>query len=46
MAFFVISKFALDKIKNYKIYWEKEPLSYFLKKKNYLHSSMMGFGKA
>ena len=45
-GFFVISKFALDKIKNYKIYWEKEPLSYFLKKKKLFAFKHDGFWKS
>ncbi len=45
-GFFVIDKSAIDKIKNNNTYWEKEPLSYYLKKKNCLHLNTMGFGKA
>ena len=32
-GFFVISKSAIKKIKNKEIYWEKEPLTYYLKQK-------------
>ena len=45
-GFFVISKFALDKIKNYKIYWKKEHLSYFLKKKKLFAFKHDGFWKS
>ena len=31
-GFFVISKDGINKIKNKNIYWEKEPLSFYLKK--------------
>ena len=33
-GFFVINKDCIKKIKDKSIYWEKEPLSYFLKIKN------------
>lgn len=45
-GFFVISKNAVKKIKNKKVYWEKEPLSYFLKKKKLFAYKHEGFWKS
>ena len=45
-GFFVISKNAIKKIKNKKIYWEKEPLSYFLNKKKLFAYKHEGFWKS
>ncbi len=45
-GFFVISSNAVKKIKNKKVYWEKEPLSYFLKKKKLFAYKHEGFWKS
>ena len=45
-GFFVISKLAINKIKSKKIYWEKEPLSFFLKKKKLFAFKHEGFWKS
>ena len=45
-GFFVISKEAVSKIKNNQIYWEKEPLSYFLKLKKLYAFKHEGFWKS
>ena len=45
-GFFVISKYAVKKIKNKNIYWEKEPLSFFLKKKKLFAYKHEGFWKS
>ena len=45
-GFFVISKNAIKKIKNKKTYWEKEPLSYFLKQKKLFAFKHKGFWKS
>jgi len=45
-GFFVISKEAIKKIKNKNIYWEKEPLSFYLKKKKLFAFKHEGFWKS
>lgn len=45
-GFFIVSKEAIKKIKNKKIYWEKEPLNYFLKKKTLFAFKHDGFWKS
>lgn len=45
-GFFVISKDAVKKIKNLETYWEKEPLSYFLKQKKLFAYKHEGFWKS
>ena len=45
-GFFVIDKSAIKKIKDKKIYWEKEPLSYFIKKKRLFAYKHKGFWKS
>ena len=45
-GFFVISKSAIKKIKNNDMYWEKEPLTYFLKKKKLFAYKHEGFWKS
>ena len=45
-GFFVISKDCLKKIKNSSIYWEKEPMSYFLKKRKLFAFKHHGFWKS
>ena len=45
-GFFVISKNGIKKIKNKSTYWEKEPLSYFLKKKKLFAFKFDGFWKS
>jgi len=45
-GFFVISKNAIEKIKNEKIYWEKEPLTYYLKIKKLYAFKHEGFWKS
>ena len=45
-GFFVISKSAIKKIKGNDIYWEKEPLTYFLKKKKLFAYKHEGFWKS
>lgn len=45
-GFFVIDKDAIKKIKNAKIYWEKEPLSYYLSKKKLYAFKHNGFWKS
>jgi glucose-1-phosphate cytidylyltransferase len=45
-GFFVISKSAIKKIKGNDVYWEKEPLSYFLKKKKLFAYKHAGFWKS
>lgn len=45
-GFFVISQNAIKRIKSYKIYWEKEPMSYFLKKKQLYAFRHEGFWKS
>jgi len=45
-GFFVISKSAIKKIKNKEIYWEKEPLTYYLKQKKLFAFKHDGFWKS
>jgi len=45
-GFFVIDKNSIKKIKNKNIYWEKEPLSYFLKIKKLFAYKHDGFWKS
>ena len=45
-GFFVISKDSVKKIKNKNIYWEKEPLSFYLKKKKLYAFKHDGFWKS
>ena len=45
-GFFVVSKYAVKKIKNKNIYWEKEPLTFFLKKKKLFAYKHEGFWKS
>lgn len=45
-GFHVISNVCIKKIKNNSIYWEKEPLSYFLKKKKIFVYKYDGFWKS
>ncbi len=45
-GFFVISKEAIKKIKNKSIYWEKEPMNYFIKKKKLFAFKHNGFWKS
>jgi len=45
-GFFIISKSAIKKIKSNDIYWEKEPLIYFLKKKKLFAYKHEGFWKS
>ena len=45
-GFFVISKNAIKKIKNKNIYWEKEPIKYFLKRKKLYAFKHNGFWKS
>ena len=45
-GFFVISKSAIKKIQDNKVYWEKEPLSYFLNKKKLFAYKHEGFWKS
>ena len=45
-GFFVISKNAIKRIKNRKIYWEKEPLSFFLKQNKLYAYKHEGFWKS
>ena len=45
-GFFVISKNSVNKINNKKIYWEKEPLDYFLKKRKLFAYKHEGFWKS
>tara|TARA_B100001175_G_scaffold302041_1_gene295728 strand:- start:30 stop:806 length:777 start_codon:yes stop_codon:yes gene_type:complete len=45
-GFFVISKEGIKKIRNKNIYWEKEPLSFFLKRKKLYAFKHEGFWKS
>ena len=45
-GFFVIAKECIKKIKNTKIYWEKEPLSYYLRVKKLFAYKHDGFWKS
>ena len=45
-GFFVIDKSAIKKIKNNNIYWEKEPLNYYMKKKKLFAFKHKGFWKS
>ena len=45
-GFFVIQKDSIKKIKHKKIYWEKEPLSYYLSKKKLYAFKHNGFWKS
>ena len=45
-GFFVINKSAIKKIKNNNIYWEKEPLNYYIKKKKLFAFKHKGFWKS
>ena len=45
-GFFVISKDGIKKNKNKNIYWEKEPLSFYLKKKKLYAFKHDGFWKS
>ena len=45
-GFFVINKDAIKKIKNPKMYWEKEPLTYFIKAKKLFAFKHDGFWKS
>ena len=45
-GFFVIAKDAIKKIKNKNIYWEKEPLSFYLKQKKLYAFKHEGFWKS
>ena len=45
-GFFVINRIAIKKIKHTKIYWEKEPLSYFIKVKKLFAFKHDGFWKS
>ena len=45
-GFFVISKNAIKKIKKSKIYWENEPLNFFIKKKKLFAYKHHGFWKS
>ena len=45
-GFFVIDKSAIQKIKNNNTYWEKEPLSYYLRKKKLFAFKHKGFWKS
>lgn len=45
-GFFVISKYAIKKIKNKSIYWENEPMTYFIKKKKLFAFKHNGFWKS
>ena len=45
-GFFVISKNAIKKIKTNKIYWENEPLNFFIKKKKVFAYKHHGFWKS
>ena len=45
-GFFVISKDAVKKIKNKNVYWEKEPLSFYLKQKKLYAFKHEGFWKS
>ncbi len=45
-GFFVISKEGIKKIRNKNIYWEKEPLSFYLKKKKLYAFKHEGFWKS
>ncbi len=45
-GFFVISKDCLKRIKNSSIYWEKEPMSFFLKKRKLFAFKHHGFWKS
>ena len=45
-GFFVISQNAIKKIKSYKIYWEKEPMAHYLKKKKLFAFRHEGFWKS
>ena len=41
----MISNECISRIKDLSTYWEKEPMSYYLKQKNYLLLNIMVFGK-
>lgn len=45
-GFFIVDKSAINKIKNNNTYWEKEPLSYFIKKKKLFAFKHKGFWKS
>lgn len=45
-GFFVIDKSAINKIKNDNIFWEKEPLNYFIKKRKLFAFKHNGFWKS
>ena len=45
-GFFVISQNAIKKIKSYKIYWEKEPMAHYLKRKKLFAFRHEGFWKS
>ena len=45
-GFFVIDKLAISKINNNNIYWEKEPLTYFIKKRKLIAFKHKGFWKS
>ena len=45
-GFFVIHKDAIKKIKNPKMYWEREPLSYYVKIKKLFAYKHNGFWKS
>jgi glucose-1-phosphate cytidylyltransferase len=45
-GFFVIDKLAISKIKSDSVYWEKEPLAYFIKKKKLIAFKHRGFWKS
>ena len=45
-GFFVISKNAIKKIKKNSTYWEKEPMTYFIKKKKLFAFKHNGFWKS
>tara|TARA_B100001057_G_scaffold239402_1_gene239653 strand:+ start:5555 stop:5959 length:405 start_codon:yes stop_codon:yes gene_type:complete len=45
-GFFVINNLAIQRIKNKDTYWEKEPLNYFIKKKQLFAFKHKGFWKS
>ena len=45
-GFFVISQNAIKKIKSHKIYWEKEPMAHYLKRKKLFAFRHEGFWKS
>ena len=45
-GFFVIDKSAINKIKNNNTFWEKEPLNYFIKKRELFAFKHNGFWKS